>query len=173
MTRAMCAAIFVCALALSTVAANAKPRHQIAPNDSAVTVYCAADQTYRTTCGQAETRIQSHPRAVAGRSDALFIGGRPPGCPKAYCGCGLARYLGINDARLNLAWNWTRLFPKANPGPGMAVVWRHHVALIEGMAGDGEALLRDYNSGGGLSRVHVRSIRGAVVVNPSYRTASR
>ena len=134
--------------------------------------YCAADQTYRATCGQAETRPTGRARVNTGYAEAQIIGGRPAGCPKAYCGCGLARYLGINDARLNLAWNWARLFPKAHAGPGMAVVWRHHVALIESMTGDGVARLRDYNSGGGLSRLHVRSIAGAVVVNPSRQVAS-
>jgi hypothetical protein len=136
--------------------------------------YCASDGTYRQACGQAETRIQSRRtgRAAYVEGGATIIGGRPAGCPKAYCGCGLARYLGINDARLNLAWNWARLFPKAQAGTGMAVVWRHHVAYIESMVGDREALLRDYNSGKGLSRLHVRSIAGAVIVDPRSRVAS-
>jgi len=136
--------------------------------------YCASDETYRQACGQGETRTTGRQRVSKSyaEGDVTIIGGRPSGCPHRYCGCGLARYLGLNDARLNLAWNWARLFPKAHAGPGMAVVWRHHVALIESMTGDGEALLRDYNSGKGLSRIHVRSIRGAVVVNPRSRLAS-
>ncbi len=134
--------------------------------------YCASDGTYRQACGQAETRATGRARVSTGYAEAQIIGGRPAGCPKAYCGCGLARYLGINDARLNLAWNWTRIFPRAHAGAGMAVVWRHHVAYIESMVGDREALLRDYNSGRGLSRLHVRSIAGAVVVDPRSRVAS-
>jgi len=98
--------------------------------------------------------------------DGHVIGGRPHGCPHAYCGCGLARYLGKTDKRLNLAWNWARMFPRAAPGARKAVVWRHHVALIEYMTGPNEAMLRDYNGGRGLSYLHVRSIRGAVVVDP-------
>lgn len=133
--------------------------------------YCASDGTYRQACGQPEKRTQRLPRVSAG-DGVTIIGGRPAGCPHRYCGCGLARYLGLNDARLNLAWNWARLFPRAHAGPGMAVVWRHHVALIESMSGDGVARLRDYNSGGGLSRLHERSIRGAVIVNPSRQVAS-
>lgn len=171
MTRAQCAVAVVCALALSISAANAKPRHQKPRADSAVTLYCAADQTYRTTCGQPEERTQRVARVGTGEG-VTIIGGRPAGCPHRYCGCGLARYLGLNDARLNLAWNWARLFPRAHAGPGMAVVWRHHVALIESMSSDGTARLRDYNSGGGLSRLHERSIRGAVIVNPSRQVAS-
>lgn len=101
------------------------------------------------------------------------IGGRPAGCPRAYCGCGLARFLGLRDARLNLAWNWARMFPRSHPATGQVVVWRHHVALIEEMVGPGMARLRDYNSGRGLSRIHVRSIRGAVVVNPHVQLAAQ
>ena len=136
--------------------------------------YCAADATYRQACGQAETRTTGRQRVSAAYAEGgvTIIGGRPAGCHHRYCGCGLARYLGLNDPRLNLAWNWARLFPKAHAGPGMAVVWRGHVALIVSMAGEREALLRDYNSGGGLSRLHVRSIAGAVVVNPSRQVAS-
>jgi hypothetical protein len=98
---------------------------------------------------------------------ASVIGGRPSGCPHAYCGCGLRKYLGLSDTRLNLAWNWARLFPHVSgPSAGVAAVRHHHVMYIEGRAGNGEWLVRDYNSGGGLSRVHERSVRGYVFVNP-------
>lgn len=98
---------------------------------------------------------------------ATIIGGRPAGCPQAYCGCGLRKYLGLNDKRLNLAWNWARLFPRAaGPAPGMAAVRGHHVMYIESATGDGRWTVRDYNSGGGLSRIHVRDVRGYVFVNP-------
>lgn len=108
---------------------------------------------------------------VDASGNAIIIGGRPAGCPHKYCGCALRLHLGINDTSLNLAWNWARKFQRATAAPGMVVVWRSHVALIEEVVGPGEALLRDYNSGRGLSRIHVRSIAGAVVVNPSIRTA--
>lgn len=108
---------------------------------------------------------------VDASGNAIVFGGRPAGCPRAYCGCGLRKYLGIDDASLDLAWNWARKFQRAQAGPGMAVVWRHHVALIVEVVGPGKARLRDYNSGNGLSRIHVRSIAGAVVVNPSARMA--
>lgn len=173
MTRALCAAAVACALALSVAPANAKPRHQMPRNDSQAIQYCPLDGTYRSVCGQPENRIQRVARASVSSDETVIIGGRPHGCPRQYCGCGAARYLGLNDARLNLAWNWAKLFPRTSPGPGMAVVWRHHVALIEQMVGPREALLRDYNSGKGLSRLHVRSIAGAVVVNPHSRVASR
>lgn len=119
-------------------------------------------------------------KSVAARSyasanqDTTIIGGRPSGCPHAYCGCGLAKYLGLDDARLNLAWNWAVYFPReSGPRAGLAAVSRAHVMYIESSAGDGQWLVRDYNSGGGLSRLHVRDVRGYVFVNPHSQMAAR
>jgi hypothetical protein len=106
-------------------------------------------------------------RIVRMTDAGAVIGGRPDGCPHAYCGCGLRKYLGLADKRLNLASNWARLFPhEAAPRPGLAAVRSGHVMYIESAAGDGQWVIRDYNSGGGLSRVHVRDLRGYVFVNP-------
>jgi hypothetical protein len=44
---------------------------------------------------------------------------------------------------------------------------------IEAAAGNGQWLIRDYNSGSGLSRMHVRDVRGYVFVNPHGQLASR
>lgn len=106
-------------------------------------------------------------RAYAMADTGQVIGGRPGGCPHAYCGCGLRKYLGLEDARLNLASNWARLFPReSGPRAGLAAVRRGHVMYIEAAAGNGQWLIRDYNSGGGLSRMHVRDVRGYTFVNP-------
>jgi hypothetical protein len=113
-------------------------------------------------------------RAYAMADAAQIIGGRPAGCPHSYCGCGLRKYLGLEDTRLNLASNWARLFPReSGPRAGLAAVRSGHVMYIEGSAGNGQWLIRDYNSGGGLSRVHVRDVRGYVFVNPRSALASR
>jgi len=113
-------------------------------------------------------------RAYAMADAAQIIGGRPSGCPHSYCGCGLRKYLGLEDTRLNLASNWARLFPReSGPRAGLAAVRSGHVMYIEGSAGNGQWLIRDYNSGGGLSRVHVRDVRGYVFVNPRATLASR
>jgi hypothetical protein len=106
--------------------------------------------------------------------NATIIGSRPAGCPHAYCGCGLRKFLGLTDTRLNLASNWARLF-RHEPGPrvGLAAVRSGHVMYIEGQSGHGQWIIRDYNSGGGLSRIHVRSVRGYAFVNPNARVASR
>src|SRR5262245_1282599 len=106
-------------------------------------------------------------RTFARVDTGTIIGSRPSGCPHSYCGCGLRKYLGISDARFNLASNWARLLPReTGPRPGLAAVRSGHVMYIEAAAGNGQWLIRDYNSGGGLSRIHVRDVRGYVFVNP-------
>jgi hypothetical protein len=141
---------------------------------------CTLTNDGRRICGPASgarrvavtpaPRVRMHRYADRGK----IIGSRPAGCPHAYCGCGLRKYLGLADTRLNLARNWARLFPhEASPRAGLAAVRSGHVMYIEGRANDGHWIVRDYNSGGGLSRIHERSVRGYVFVNPSARMASR
>lgn len=111
--------------------------------------------------------IDANGTPVARAEEGSIIGSRPDGCPRSYCGCGLRKYLGLADKRLNLASNWARLLPRAaGPAPGLAAVRSGHVMYIEAAAGNGQWLIRDYNSGGGLSRLHIRDVRGYVFVNP-------
>lgn len=115
---------------------------------------------------------RSHAAQVT--DEGSIIGGRPGGCPNRYCGCGLRKYLGLADKRLNLASNWARFFPHvAGPAAGVAAVRSGHVMYIEASAGNGQWLVRDYNSGGGLSRLHIRDVRGYTFVNPHAVLASR
>ena len=100
---------------------------------------------------------------VADGSETI-IGHRPAGCPHAFCGCAARLYLGLSDVRLNLAWNWTRYYS----GPTPVAVWHHHIAIIERWTGPNTAILRDYNSGGGLSRIHERSLAGARIIGAKY-----
>ena len=141
---------------------------------------CTFTNDGRERCGRSYRRarrtrsLDANGNRVARVDQGTIIGGRPAGCPHAYCGCGLRKYLGLADKRLNLASNWARLFPhEATPRAGLAAVRNHHVMYIETSAGDGLWLIRDYNSGGGLSRIHVRDVRGYVFVNPHARMASR
>jgi hypothetical protein len=134
---------------------------------------CRLTNEGRRLCGGAHRRARrvrldaNGNRVAAASGQGRIIGGRPAGCPQAYCGCGLRKYLGLADKRLNLATNWARLFPRvAGPRAGVAAVRAHHVMYIERSAGRGRWLVRDYNSGGGLSRLHVRSVRGYVFVDP-------
>ena len=140
---------------------------------------CSLTNDGRSVCYASYQSMGTPLDAVGNRSFAradagTIIGSRPAGCPHRYCGCGLRKYLGISDARFNLASNWARLLPReGGPRPGLAAVRRGHVMYIEAAAGNGQWLIRDYNSGGGLSRVHVREVRGYVFVNPRAQLASR
>ena len=134
----------------------------------------AASQTAMAAVAQVPVVDGTGNRAYAMADEAQIIGTRPSGCPHQYCGCGLRKYLGLEDKRLNLASNWARLFPReSGPRAGLAAVRSGHVMYIEGSAGNGQWRVRDYNSGGGLSRVHVRDVRGYVFVNPRAAVASR
>lgn len=66
---------------------------------------------------------------------------------------------------LYLAANWFQ-FPRTYARSGMVAVRRHHVMVIERMTGPHTAIVYDGNSGGHLTRIHERSLRGYVIVNP-------
>ena len=91
----------------------------------------------------------------------------PEGCPRrAYCGCGAAVDVFRRHVRsLWLAANWLK-FPRAAPAPGMVAARRGHVFVIREVLNSGYVLAYDANSGGGRTRLHVRSLAGFVVVNP-------
>jgi hypothetical protein len=156
-------------------------RHHHAYQNAAVTPapenFCVFTNEGRQICGSyRETRRADRPesRVRSAADGGTIIGSRPAGCPHAYCGCGLRKYLALTDTRLNLARNWARLFPhEPSPRVGLAAVRNHHVMYIEAPASDGSWLVRDYNSGNGLSRIHVRDVSGYVFVNPHVRLASR
>jgi hypothetical protein len=123
-----------------------------------------------------------HARPVldANANSAQVIGGRPSGCPHAYCGCGLARFLGISDKRLNLADAWARIFPHTHARPGAVAVRRYHrhghghvMQLVEHIAGS-RWLVRDFNGGRHLSWLHERDVdaHNYVFVNPEAQAAS-
>jgi hypothetical protein len=102
----------------------------------------------------------------ANGNEGTIIGGRPAGCPHNYCGCGLRAYLGISDKRFNLAWNWAKYFPRTSAHAGAAAVRPGHVMLLESQVSGTVWIVRDYNSGRGLSRIHERDVRGYVFVDP-------
>ena len=139
---------------------------------------CTLTNSGRQVCGPGAQAARLHDSngnqvAYAGES-VTIIGGRPSGCPRQYCGCGLRKHLGLEDKRLDLARNWARLFPRVSgPAAGVAAVRSGHVMYIERSAGDGRWLVRDYNSGGGLSRLHIRDVRGHIFVNPHAQMVQR
>lgn len=91
----------------------------------------------------------------------------PPGCPRRlFCGCGAAiEVFGRPVRHLWLAANWLK-FPPAAPAPGMVAARPGHVMVIRQYLGNNRALVYDANSGGGLTRVHVRSLSGFSIRNP-------
>ena len=185
------AAILVAGIFAQPASATRIKRHEVKSVENCVTIILAARfavnrlrwqrRKTESVAAPASSRVAAPTTTgVAARSyasakqDTTIIGGRPAGCPHAYCGCGLAKFLGLDDPRLNLAWNWVRYFPRESaPRAGLAAVSHAHVMYIEGSAGDGLWLIRDYNSGGGLSRLHVRDVRGYVFVNPHSQMAAR
>jgi hypothetical protein len=103
--------------------------------------------------------------------EAQIVGGRPLGCPHAFCGCEASLYrFGRIVPELNLAWTWAVKFPRISPeeaGNGDAAVRHGHVAIVLANLGNGNYQLHDGNSGGHLTRVHVRHLSGYVFVRPT------
>jgi hypothetical protein len=115
-------------------------------------------------------------RVIGGRpfSGETIISGRRSGFPHAFCGAEASYYVfGVTRRELWLASNWIRLFPRTLPSPGMAAARSGHVMILMTHVGGSEWLVHDGNSGGHLTREHVRSINGYVIVNPHSRIASR
>lgn len=150
--------VFAC-LVLAGTTADARPRK--AAQES---LQCVSDNLGRTVCGGAVSRIQRH----ASASGEGVIGRRPVGCPRRFCGCEASLYLfGKIDPYLNLAANWLRRFPRANPAPGMAAARPGHVFVLVSHVSGKDWLVHDGNSGGGYTRRHVRSIAGYRIVDPN------
>jgi hypothetical protein len=123
---------------------------------------------------QAEARPH-HPRLYQHFRDAMasyggeeaIVGGRPSGCPHAFCGCEASLFrFGRIIPQLNLASNWRR-FPRAAPATGMAAVRSGHVMILQRQVEGDIWYVHDGNSGGRVTREHPRSIAGYTIVDPS------
>lgn len=165
----MVAAAFLLALSPD---ANARPKNRPIAPECNVTMPCE---------GAVRGNDYATPARAAGRHAAYAAGmardvpiavaatiiPHPDGCPRRlFCGCGAAvRVFGRPVRHLWVAANWLR-FPRATPAPGMAAARRGHVFVLESHIGGNHWLVTDHNSGGGRSRLHVRSISGYAIVNP-------
>jgi len=110
--------------------------------------------------------------AMAPSGDERVVGGRPAGCPNAFCGCEASLYkFGRIIPGLNLASNWRR-FPRATPAPGMAAVRSGHVMILEAQVGGNVWTVHDGNSGGHVTREHARSLAGYTIVDPNGATGT-
>jgi hypothetical protein len=111
------------------------------------------------------TLAQGMGREIA-RASTVVLGGRPSGCPHAFCGCGASLYVfGRIIPTLNLAANWLR-FPRTAPAPNMVAARRGHVFVLKRHIAGNKWLVHDSNSGGHRTRIHPRSIAGFAIVNP-------
>lgn len=112
---------------------------------------------------------EARPRSSASYSAQILP--HPEGCPRrAFCGCGAAlERFGRHVRGLWLAANWLRFprVPRGSEAPGHAAARRGHVFLIKEVLGNGLVLAYDANSGGRRTRLHVRSLAGFTVVDPS------
>jgi hypothetical protein len=132
--------VLVACVLLSSVQAEARPRHH----------------HFRSVA------------SVAGefQSDARVVGGRPSGCPSRFCGCEASLFrFGRVIPQLNLAANWRR-FPRTAPAPGMAAVRSGHVMILQQQVSGNIWNVHDGNSGGHVTREHARSIAGYTIVDP-------
>lgn len=93
----------------------------------------------------------------------------PAGCPaRAFCACGASvRIFGRSIRELWPVVAWKR-FAAAEPASGNVAIEkrRSHLFVLEQHVSGSDWLVSDYNSGGHLSRRHVRDISGLLVVNP-------
>jgi hypothetical protein len=105
--------------------------------------------------------------AVDANGNEAVVGGRPSGCPYEFCGCEASLYVfGEIRRGLNLASAWAKIFPRTAPASGMAAVRNHHVMILMSHVDGRDWLVHDGNSGNHLTREHVRSIAGYVIVDP-------
>ena len=109
---------------------------------------------------------RAHARTLDANGSQVIATRAPDGCPpRRFCGCALRKFLGLADTSLNLAWNWARKFPRTVAQPGAVAVRSHHVMQLISHRDGQYWMVRDYNSGGGLSRIHVRKVTGFVFVS--------
>ena len=148
------------ALLLVSSQAEARPHHLYRIQHVRDAMAMAPGMTMMTSPGMTMT------------STERVVGGRPAGCPNAFCGCEASLYrFGHVIPELNLASNWRR-FPRAAPAPGMAAVRSGHVMILQAEVGNGVWTVHDGNSGGHVTREHARSLAGYTIVDPSGATGT-
>lgn len=118
--------------------------------------------------GRASPVYARAPRVTAASHVASHVtGGRPAGCPHAWCGCWLAAYKGLSDRSLWVARRWASLGQNAGgPTAGAIAVWPHHVGLVRAVNGN-QILLLSGNDGNAV-RERWRPTRGII----AYRFVS-
>ena len=156
------AALLSVALSIAfAVSANATPRHKQQRQTITCDMRGCSDQVQQARAARGRGKCRGRCQWWRGGEP------RPQGCPRAFCGCEASLYLfGKIRPELNLASNWIRKFPRTSPAPGMAAARSGHIMVLMSHVEGNNWLVHDGNSGGGMTREHVRSIKGYVIVNP-------
>ena len=115
----------------------------------------------RTTRTSRNARSSRRSRGSEGGLASLTGGHNAGPRPAKWCGWWMRTQLG-GGAHLNVAWNWRHYGSPASPQVGAVVVWRHHVGMIVGQAGNGRWLVKSGNWSHRVATV-ARSLGGAVV----------
>lgn len=117
--------------------------------------------------GRAVSRYAPARTRVVRQPASQTIARRPAGCPRTWCGCWLARHLGLHDRKLWLARNWTRVGrPAAGPAPGVVAVYARgrgggHVGIIKRVVDRNTVVLLSGNDDGAV-RERERSTAGVI-----------
>ena len=161
-TTIMIAALSALALWIAFIAsAHAAPRHKQPRQTIVCDMRGCSDQAGQARAARAEANVTLE------ANGGTVVSRRPEGCPRAFCGCEASLYIfGKIRPELNLASNWIRKFPRTSPASGMVAARSGHVMVLMSHVEGNDWLVHDGNSGNGLTREHVRSIRGYVIVNP-------
>ena len=118
---------------------------------------------------QAEEARKATPEPSYGQIS--FIA-HPTGCPRRnFCACGASvRVFGHSIRALWPVRAW-RQFARDVAAPGNVAIerGRSHLFVLESHVSGDYWMVSDYNSGGHLSRRHVRSVAGLPIVNPHSR----
>ena len=145
------------------VSANATPRHKQQRQAIVCDMRGCSDQASQARAARAEAN------AAVDANGGAVVSRRPQGCPHAFCGCEASLYVfGKIRPELNLASNWIRKFPRTSPAPGMAAARSGHVMVLMSHVEGNNWLVHDGNSGGGLTREHIRSISGLRDRQPAW-----
>ena len=170
--------VFITALFACLITSQAQAQHHRRHQGRQAIVVCDQRGCSDRVTARAARDEGRTARADANPADAngnpTVVGGRPAGCPSEFCGCEASLYVfGEIRRELNLASAWMRKFPRAQPAAGMAAVRNHHVMILMSHVDGKDWMVHDGNSGGRLTREHVRSIAGYVIVDPHGTRAAR
>lgn len=164
MFRTSTISLAVLLLIAMTATANAQHRHGHHQRSRTISATIVCNEFGCLDRAKADRGKHGH---VLNANRSTVVGRRPAGCPHAYCGCEASLYLFKKiRPKLNRAANWLREFPRTAPAPGMVAARTHHVMVLMSHVRGSRWLVHDGNSGGGLTREHVMSIRGYTIVDP-------